>query len=341
MQDTNAKDPFQTFTAISDNPDLNEWPLAKEIISKVGAKSHTVLPSVVELFESLPALTWHQDEPFGSTTIYAQWAIFQAVRQQCVKVMLDGQGSDEQLAGYQSFFGHLFHQMLISGRWGCLFNEMKATSRLHQDVSSFPLLANRLLPEHLRQFVRRRLGRPATKPGFINLKLLDAVDRDPSYSPNLCGINALSRLQLLETSIPMLLRYEDRNSMAHGIESRTPFLDYRLVEFSLGLPSTYKLSQGVTKRVLRESMRDLIPNSILSRTRKLAFDTAEADWIRRDASETFIIALKDAVECSKGILLNNTAEHLLKIIQGKVPYDRVPWRCISFGQWMNAFSVSL
>jgi len=137
----------------------------------------------------------------------------------------------------------------------------------------------------------------------------------------------------------MLLHWEDRDSMAHSIEARIPFLDYRLVEFVLGLPTEFKISGGVTKRVLRESMRGLVPERVRTRMDKMGFVTAEQAWVREDQPDRFRGALRRAVDASQGILRPSAMRKLDRIIAGTEPWEYFAWRMITFGSWMDRFSV--
>jgi asparagine synthase (glutamine-hydrolysing) len=147
--------------------------------------------------------------------------------------------------------------------------------------------------------------------------------------------------QLLHTSLPMLLHWEDRDSMQHSVEARVPFLDYRLVELTLGLPEEEKLAQGVTKRVLREAMRGVLPEAVRERGDKIGFATAEEQWLRRDAPDAWRAALRQAIEASQGILRPAALELLEDTIAGRRPFSHLPWRMISFGAWMRRFEVRL
>jgi len=138
----------------------------------------------------------------------------------------------------------------------------------------------------------------------------------------------------------MLLHWEDRDSMAHSVESRVPFLDYRLVEFLLALPPSYKISEGVTKRILRSAMASLLPREIMERKDKMGFLTAEETWVK-EKSETFRILLEEAIFRAGGILLKETLNDLDAVIRGDRPYDAAIWRMICFGHWMKVFNVKI
>ena len=128
--------------------------------------------------------------------------------------------------------------------------------------------------------------------------------------------------------------------MAHSIESRVPFLDYRLVEFVLGLPDQYKLFQGVTKRVLRDAMANILPEPIRQRSDKLGFVTPEEIWLREHAPDVFRAKLEAAIVVSGGVLKPRCREILEEMISGKRRFSYLAWRLINFGEWIARFDVS-
>lgn len=331
----------KTFSACSKNPKFDERRFIDIIVAKTGVDAHYTYPSLDELFQQLDTIIWHQDEPFCSTSIFAQWEVFKLANNNNIKVMLDGQGADEQLAGYHGFFGNRFYDLFRTLQWKTLVQEMRLAKEIHPTLQPVPLLANKLTPNTLRQPLRKLVGKSSTNPDWLDVARLDSIDADPFSHTNAHTLTAQSKQQILYSNLPMLLHYEDRDSMAHSIESRTPFLDYRLVEFSLGLPGEYKLSRGWTKRVLREGMQETLPEEIRLRTDKMAFVTPEEEWLRHHAPDTFRSALQEAIVHSQGILTADALHQLEEIIAGKRAFSFLPWRMICFGNWMKLFSVKL
>jgi asparagine synthase (glutamine-hydrolysing) len=137
----------------------------------------------------------------------------------------------------------------------------------------------------------------------------------------------------------MQLKWTDRNSMAHGVESRAPFLDYRVVEYARSLPVAFKLENGIAKRVLRAAMKSIVPDKILSRRDKIGFATPEAQWVRRDRPEWFRSMLARAVAASDGILTPAATQYGDAVIDGHRPFNSRVWRMICFGAWMERFDV--
>jgi asparagine synthase (glutamine-hydrolysing) len=333
----------RTFSARSSDPRFDEGRFIDAVVRHTGVANAQVEPPAVRLFDELPELTWHQDEPFGSTSIYAQSHVFGLAAWNGVKVMLDGQGADEQLAGYPSFHAARFGRLARGLRLATLLSEMRAVGRRlpRQQVAAYAMSS--LLPEALRQLLRRLGNRSSTVNPCLDMARLGAQPADPflAHGANAGSVEALSVSQLLYTSLPMLLHWEDRDSMQHSIEARVPFLDYRLVELTLGLPEEEKLSEGVTKRVLREAMRGVLPEEVRARTDKIGFATAEEQWLRREHPDAFRKAMREAVEASQGVLRPAALELLESVIAGARPFSYLPWRMISFGAWMRRFEVQL
>jgi asparagine synthase (glutamine-hydrolysing) len=172
---------------------------------------------------------------------------------------------------------------------------------------------------------------------------LGAVPEDPFAKRGAVtdSVQALSQAQLTTTNLQMLLHWEDRNSMAHSIEARLPFLDFNLVEFTLGLPEEYKLELGITKRVLREAMRGVIPEAVRARTDKLGFVTPEEVWVREHEAGRFRSLIKDAIEESDGVLRPSLLAKFDCVVAGTEPFSLITWRAVCFASWMRCFALAL
>ena len=331
-----------TFTAHAATGRLDEKPYADEVVRATSVKPHYVIPSAVDLFGSLGQIAWHQDEPFGSTSIFIQWKVFELAAATKTKVMLDGQGADEVLCGYPVFWGARLAGLFREGRIATLVAEIGALRRMQGRSiwESVKQLGASLLPGSAIEAIRR-VTRPADMT-WLNQSRLLAATTDPfirAVGSFRRSVDALSRAQLLRINLPLLLHWEDRNSMAHGVEARVPFLDYRLVELGLALPDAYKLQGGWTKRILRDSMRMIVPAAIRQRREKIGFEAPELDWMRADA-QTFRAALERAATASNGIISREGALRLFdRMVAGTIPYSPQPWRLISFGAWAERFAV--
>ena len=137
----------------------------------------------------------------------------------------------------------------------------------------------------------------------------------------------------------MQLHWADRDSMAHSVESRVPYLDYRLVEFVLSCPDRFKIADGVSKVLLREATADILPDLVANRRDKMGFVTPESHWVRTQGSSAFQQEMERAIDSSQGILQPEVARRVRKIMDGHEPFSQLPWRVICFGRWMQKFDV--
>ncbi len=270
---------FHTFTAGNEDASVDERDFANVVNRATGCTSHLTVPSCDGLLADLDRLVWHQDEPFTTASIYAQWCVMRAAREASVPVLLDGQGADECLCGYRKYYAFRLIGLLSAGRPGAAMREF--ASLLARGDSGLLRLrgAGRYLPRRL-----RRAASPTT--AMLRGALRDAHDGVRIDIGVASDIRSRQIADLTAFSLPSLLRYEDRNSMAWSIESRVPFLDYRLVSFVLGLPDDYKLRGGRTKAVLRDAMAGTVPAAILDRRDKVGFETAQDRWMRGGLGES-------------------------------------------------------
>ena len=343
LRQQSAAEVQKTFSACARVKRFDERNFVDEVVGLTGVDAHYTYPEIDGLFSSLDAITWHQDEPFGSTSIYAQWSVFRLAAENGVKVMLDGQGADEQLAGYHGYFGPFLSHLFRRGNWRKLSSELRAIRGLHGYAYS---QLGRMLGAYLFPALRLRaaalVGGAAHSAEWLDCGQLGIGPKDPfrALFGQFNDVSDLSRAQLTSTSVPMLLHWEDRDSMAHSIESRVPFLDYRLVEFTLGLPDEYKLSRGVTKIVQREGLRGILPEAVRMRMDKLGFVTPEEVWLRETGTEDFRSLLQQAVDCTGGVVKPAVMEILEKMVRGERRFDFFIWRLISFGAWVRCFGVA-
>ena len=333
----------QTFSACSVNPRYDERRFMEEVVSGRAIEANYEYPSIDRFLEEMDHLVWHQDEPFVSTSMYAQWNVFRLAADSGIRVMLDGQGADEQLCGYHAFFPVRYADLLRSGAWLRCLGEIRQAGDLFASPMRQTLLETvfYLVPDRLRRFVQRRMYAPTIFPPWINGERLENPRTIESSVPAVHTVADLTLIQLLYTSLPALLHWEDRNSMAHSVESRVPFLDYRIVEFVTGLPTEYRLKDCETKRVLREGMRGVLPETIRARRDKMGFTTAEEEWVTGTDAGRLRELVVQAIAMSGGIISSRALDQFDEIVQGRRPYSPDIWRWITFSRWMKIFGVAL
>jgi asparagine synthase (glutamine-hydrolysing) len=303
------------------------------VVAHTGVELTEVRPSAEQFASTVAKVARQQDEPFGSTSIVAQWFVFEAAQAAGMKVMLDGQGADEVLGGYHGYLAAIAAGVLAGGR-------RLAFARLALDyrrrLGSWPVssvTAAGLLPPRVRPIALlgagRRSGPPA--PGIdavLSDRLRAAV---PRSKPLPTELQALLRHQT-QHALPSLLRYEDRNSMAHSIEARVPFLDHRLVELAFSLPADAKVRGADTKRLLRGAMRGILPEAIRTRRDKLGFRADPAAAARFAAAHRAELIV-NATTVEDAWFRPDAVAALIDGAQKDVTLDFPLWRVINVKLW--------
>lgn len=329
----------KTYSFISSDEKTNELKWINKVINRQGIEPHFTFAEPESIFSNLEKITWHQDEPFGSLSIYAQWNVFALCALDHNKIMLDGQGADEYMAGYHSFLRMRFKTLFKTGKFVSLWKEM------HQAHTMFGYSNKQLIRSLVGALIGIKAGKiyptDVSKPSWLKMDThgLKTISPYDTLQAGVSNIRTLSKAQLLYTNLPMLLHFEDRNSMAHSIEARVPFLDYRLVEFVYNLPDHYKIAGGLTKKILRESMSGTIPDQIRDRIDKIGFQAPELVWIKEVLLKEYRNAISNIEKDSKGIIGKDLQLRFENIVSGKEPFDNFLWRCISFAKWMNVYNV--
>ncbi|MGZ6869629.1 MAG: asparagine synthase (glutamine-hydrolyzing) [Frankiaceae bacterium] len=256
-------DRLKTFSALFDGDPIDESEYINVVLAASGAESYEVRPTSERFFTEVEDFIWHVEEPTVSTGPYAQWCVQREAREQ-VTVLLDGQGGDELLAGYVPYQFFYLRQLLKERKFGVFAREAWGA----RDTVG-PLVRRKL--------ENRRHALPIRS--LLNAEWVGRLDppQDPRSTDNL----KLRLLQdLLQYSLPSALRYEDRNSMAHSLEARLPYLDQELVEWVLSLPPDVIIRDGWSRWINREGLRDMLPEKIRNRRKKIGFTTPEARWLK-------------------------------------------------------------
>jgi asparagine synthase (glutamine-hydrolysing) len=277
--------------------------------------AHKVEPTPQQLWDEIDRLVYMQDEPFGSLSIYAQYCVMRLAKEH-VKVVLDGQGADELLAGYLAYQGSYTGTLLRSFHWGTALSEITGSLRHHRGFFG----------SAIRQLLERRKRRNLLKC---------SAEKISRYSGNL---DIVLYRELTCTNLPALLHYEDRNSMAFSIESRVPFLDYRFVEYVASLTLNQKIRAGLTKTALRNAIKGLVPESIRCRMDKMGFVTPEEVWMREDL-RPFMLGLlsSDTFHSRPYWDAEAVIQNYLAFLDGRSDYSSEIWRIVCTELWLRKF----
>ena len=282
----NAQKPsadFKTFSAIFPGFEKDESSYINKVVQQLGIKNYTTTPTAEELIHQFEKLCWHQEEPFTSASIFAQYKVFELARQNGVKVLLDGQGADETMAGYHKYV-HWYLQELLS-RFN-IRGVQKAKTLLQQNNVAFKWNSKNILATFLplhasialekREYNKIITNHDITKNLLMYLK---GREWEGIHKPIVTKLNDILYFDIMENGLEELLRYADRNSMAHSVEVRLPFLMAELVQYIFSLPTKYKINEGHTKWLLRSIMSNRLDKSIVWRSEKIGFEPPQKKWM--------------------------------------------------------------
>lgn len=331
--------PIHTFSFVAPEYSRSEHEWVDLAVKATGATAHTVTPNKTDLSRDLDELICAQAEPFGSTSIYAQFRVFKLAREFGVTVTLDGQGGDEIFAGYSGYPAQRMHTLLETGAaieatrflqgWGSWPDRSRAAMLLETGAQFAPLR------------VRHRLRRPLMSP-LLDVRALHERGIETHF-PNVGAqrvrgerLKTHLRGALSVYGLPALLRHGDRNSMFHSIESRVPFLDRALTEFTLSLPEPWLISRdGTSKKILRDAVAPWVPSAITNRRDKVGFETPEDDWLQQ------LGASPADPDHRIGFLKSGPSDTLTSgLTEKQIRWGpRSHWRLINLRRWVTLFDI--
>lgn len=268
------------------SPDFDETAQIEATLKQTQVRQVSLQAPPTEIWSSIERHLWHQDEPVHSFTSVVGYKLMELTRSHSVKVLLNGQGADEVLAGYDNYFCDYWSELIRAGNLRVAQREIAEYAAAHGCA-----------PGGIQARVRAKVTRQllAKIPGYASLaraRKRTRIAADPwvcqdlkchwvpDRAPEPLGLDAVLRRSVATSPLPLYLRVEDRNSMAHGVEVRVPFLDYRLVNLAFRAGPEWRLKGPSTKRLLREAMSGLIPEVVRTQTRKYGFPTSVESWLR-------------------------------------------------------------
>ncbi len=295
--------PFTSFTALFPGFEKDESLFSKQVADQFGLQQFAINISAGEMLNDWEKLCHYQEEPFGSASIYAQYKVFELAKKHNIKVLLDGQGADETLAGYHKYYKWYWQELFRNRR---LFRskELKAAREMGVQekfgfkniiAAYFPAFATITLEN---QYLLKAIRHEDLTNDFVKLQSKEAYYTTPDHFT----LNGVLHFNTCTHGLEELLRYADRNSMAHGREVRLPFLSHELVEFVFSLPATFKIRNGWTKWLLRTSMNEKLPEAITWRRDKVGFEPPQLQWMQHKK-------LQEMIQDAKNKLVN---EKILK-----------------------------
>lgn len=318
----------QAFTAIFPGYEKDELAFSKQITERFSLQQFTTAINPDQLADDWKKICYHQEEPIGSASVYAQYKVFELAKEQNVKVLLDGQGADETLAGYHKYYQwywqELYRKRKLSGS-----KELSAAKEAGvQEKFTYKNIIASYFPDFTtialeQQYLLKAIRQEDLAKDFVKLQSKEAYYTRPGHYT----LNGVLHFNTCTHGLEELLRYADRNSMAHGREVRLPFLNHELVEFVFSLPSRYKIRNGWTKWLLRETMKTHLPESITWRKDKIGFEPPQKKWMENNR-------IQEAMQEAKRKLVDQkilNPEVLQKKIKPQAAHevDSYDWRYFS------------
>lgn len=330
------KTDFQkTFSSCSIYDEFNEKKWVDIVKDEFSLNSFYCYPTIANLEDDLKKLIYSLDEPSQSMSAFLGNKVFELAKKENVKVLINGQGADEILGGYGQFINIKLLESLKGFKFRSFCNDIIQINK-NRHIGIFNIFKGLFI--HLIKFNRFKVG----KFKFVNIsdKIINSythplnLKEDSIYSQK-----SLINYHLFQNALPRYLRWEDRNSMAHNIEARVPFLDHRLVDFSATLPVKFLERNGLSKNIIRTALSIYLPLKIKNRKDKKGFITPEEKWLKYENPMLFRDLLLKSVEYSNGFINKEIINYFDDVVDGREKFDYTYWRYIQFGFWMKRFKV--
>ncbi len=319
-----SEQPFASITAGLAGDSNRELHFAATVAQRFHLQSKMFTPSETAFSEALPALVFHQEEPFHSTSVAMQYFVMQAAHDLGLKVLLDGQGADEILMGYHLHLGAALRNETF-------IKALLLASRSLSNYSISPLMAAAIWGYHSHPVRKANWQRRRWKP-VLKKGIAERLSVEPAQLAEASISESVAHYQLHDMfrgTLPMLLRYEDKNAMTFSVESRLPFLDHRLVEWCLSLPTNQKIANGWSKHLLRQTAAPLLGSDVAWRKKKVGFE----------APESFVTSNKNFL--LEVVRKSRIVFQLCSHVEVAGLPDAFLWRLASLALWEEAFQVNL
>jgi asparagine synthase (glutamine-hydrolysing) len=333
--------PFQTFSACCEEPSVDERPFIHAVLNDIDVEANILFMDPSYIIDNMDFVTTKHDLPITRTSIFSHHQLCQTSHLIGTKVILEGEGPDEVLAGYTSFFWAFLSELLLTFRGITAIREYLHFRRMNESSLGFAAkqMLSTMSPYLIRMYQNQKL-RFQQKKSYLNFN--GWKDSCVNIEPEIVREQrSIYKMQIIRMKfLRAILHNVDRVSMAHSVEVRNPFLDYRLIEFCLALPASLKIQNGRQKHLLRQAMVDILPSKIKERTDKMGFSSPEGQWAKGPLKEFYresLLKLEALPFVNSKVVQSNYED----FIKGLIPYDRIFWRLISFQHWLKIFKISI
>jgi len=317
-------DKLKTFSSAPQERRISEVPYIEEVVRYSGVEPHFTTPTLEDFLKDFDSLVSVHDEPFQDPSVYMQYRVIKLAKANGIKVLLDGQGGDECLAGYQRYVRDYLKDLMREKKY-------------LQAFIGFLGMMDLIAPFFWRT-VRKTFG--------TNQRSLDEVvevKKPPEVSLGYEANNLANRMRydLLAGSIIELLKYEDANSMAFSIESRVPFLFHPLVEYVFELPMSAKINGRWTKYVLRQAMKGVLPEKVRLRRSKMGFPAPSEEWAKKLIRDKKDLCIETVAHAENYVNLKNFGNLCERILaKGRSEDVELFWRILILSKWIWTTSTA-
>jgi asparagine synthase (glutamine-hydrolysing) len=326
-----------------ESEDFDESVQLADTVAQTGVEVHRYNPDPQAVWAEFARAIWHHDEPIHSASVLMGFGLYRLAAQHGVRVVLGGQGADETIGGYGYLFDHLLVSHLLAGRAGALWSNAGALAA--DGALSRGALLSRTMRKVRAHFLSgsaqyrstaaaRRLAEASGWP-YVN-RTFGALAGPPANAVGKQDLLSALTSATTNSPLPCYLRAEDRNASAHSVEARVPFLDHRLAEFCIALPPSWQMRDGWNKYVLRQAMRDRIPESVRTRRVKFGFPTSVSRWFAGPLADSARTLILDGPLASSGWMDMSRVENALtKHIRGDGDYSNIIFNASQLSHWLS------
>jgi asparagine synthase (glutamine-hydrolysing) len=294
----------KTFSARFNNFERDEGKFMQMVIDSTNVEPHFTFPDENKFIEEFKKVCWHQEEPFGGPSVFAQWEVMKLAKEHDVTVLLDGQGADESLAGYHYFFHTYLNELKRSGS-KLYESELQAYRTRHNPTYGLQLDAgitqSKTIESRIKDLLRpiyrtmkplKQNSTSGTSSDFLHPDFAMQFLSDEKLPDHQGGLKEQLYVNNCVIGLNNLLRFADRNSMAFSREMRLPFLSHHLVEFLFSLPNEFKIQDGWTKYVMRKAFEPILPKEITWRVDKIGYEPPQSRWMENQIVQNMV---KDSI----------------------------------------------
>ena len=328
------KKTYKSFSAVFPGFEKDEQLLIEKVNQHFQTESYFVHPNENSLVSEFEKLSYYQEEPFASSSVYSQFSVYKNAHQQGVKVLLDGQGADEILSGYHKYIHWYLQELLGRNKFLEFISEKNSFRQNEIDVNwDWKNIIATYFPSHVsvaleqKEYNKIAMNRDISKDFLSCLK---GSEWEGIHKPVVTKLNDILHFNVVENGLEELLRYADRNAMANSCEVRLPYLSHEMVTFIFSLPSRYKIKNGFTKYLLRQTVQNKIPKEVVWRTEKIGFEPPQKKWMNSVVMQDYLHESKRLL-VNHGILKSQTLQNK-KNVAGTHDPDNYDWRYLSAAQ---------